>query len=645
MTGPAGCGTFGLLLPHFDEMITTINRARCRVAGFSLLVVALPAFGDVQTAAESEGTAKIDEITVIDRRVANTRPAGTYASAATALRYDPGTELQSRGLPEGQADVTVRGGLFENTGFKVGAVTIIDPQTGHYAAALPLDPAILSAPEINTGIDNSLGGFNSNVATVTYALPRLTSGGSLLVGAGSDDLNYQAARWATLVERGNDVTLGLHLSAARSAGDGSVDNGDHEFERFNIQLQRANADSQSDLVLAYQDKFFGWPGAYTGFASLPETDHTKTLLLLGNHRRDTNTGWWEASGYYRELEDDYDFDRNTQEAGAPGSFDHETRVYGVGLQGLMKRGAWDWYYATQVTADDLVRSTDLVEGSFSSRNYLSASVVPEISLFDGIERQVTLRAGVSVDVSSEDENAVLPVLGITVRREISGGSQFVSLDYAGTSQVPGYTALKSPPAGLFGGNADLGRERADELSLTVGREGSDGYLTFTAFYRKDDDLVDWTFSSGAPFARQANAVDIDVLGAQLLFSRSWQSFDLVAGYTYLDKDEDYKVDTVDASYYALNFARDRATLALRVRFSEQLELLLDNEYRRQEANPLRSSSDNAFISSAALTWSAGDGRGPGLALAVDNISDDDFQQFPGTPAVGRQVSLSVRYDW
>jgi hypothetical protein len=437
----------------------------------------------------------------------------------------------------------------------------------------------------------------------------------------------------------------VHLSAARSAGDGSIDNGDHEFERFNLQLQRADTDSQSDLVVAYQDKFYGWPGAYTGFATLPETDRTKTLLLLASHRADTANGWWEASGFYRELKDDYDFDRTTQESGVPGSFDHKTRVYGAGMQGLLNRGAWDWHYAAQLTADDLLRSTDLVDGTFTSRNYLSASVVPEITLVDGVERQVTVRAGLSADISSRDENVVLPVLGITVRRDSGDSSQFVSLDYAGTSQVPGYTVLNSRPSGLFGGNPNLGRERADELSLTVGQEGSNWYATITAFYRHDDDLVDWTYASGAPFARQANAVDLDVFGAQMLYSRSWQAVDIVAGYSYLDKDEDYKIDTVDASFYALNFGRHRATLALRLRFSDRLELLLDNEYREQQANPLRASSDNAFISSAALTWHAQDGRGPGVALAVDNIGDDDFEQFPGTPAVGRQVSLRVRYDW
>ena len=611
----------------------------------TLAVACLCGVSFAQSEVEQDNSAPLEEITVVDRRVANSRPAGTYASVATLLRFDPTTELQSRGLPEGQADVTVRGGLFENTGFKLGAVTVTDPQTGHYAAELPIDPTLLSAPIIYTGIDNSLSGFNSNVATVAYSLPRIRKGGSVLLGAGSDDLNYQSARFALLAAAADNSDLGLQLTASRSEGDGSVDNGDHQFERFNAQLQRASDTSQSDLVLAYQDKFYGWPGAYTGFATLPETDRTKTTLILANHRKATASGWWEASGFYRKLDDDYDFDRRTQESGEPGSFDHETRVYGAGLQGLSTRGSWDWHYAAQLTSDELVRSTDLTEGKFTSRDYLALSVVPAIELASAGNRSVTLRAGASLDVSNRDDNEILPVLGLTIATDSSGSSRYLSLDYAGTSQVPGYTVLNSPPSGLFGGNPDLGRERADQLSLSLGTESPDWHATATAFYRKDDDLVDWTYESGAPFSRQANSVDIDVFGVQLLYGRSWEAVDLVAAYSYLDKDEDYGSATVDASFYALNFARHRATLALTIRFSDRLQLRLDNEYRQQQANPLRASSDTAFITSAALAWLPPNGRGLGFALSADNLGDDDYEQFPGTPAVGRQISLSARYDW
>ncbi|MGI9271990.1 MAG: TonB-dependent receptor plug domain-containing protein [Woeseiaceae bacterium] len=588
---------------------------------------------------------ELSEITVLERRVANSSPAGSYASVTTLLRFDPAIELQSRGLPEGQADVTVRGGLFENTGFKVGAVTVIDPQTGHYAAELPIDPALLSMPEIQTGIDNSLGGFNSNIATIAYSIPRVNSGGSALLGAGNDDLNFQSLRVARTSSGNAGTELGLQFSASLSEGDGTIDDGDHDFERYNLQLQRAARDSQSDLIIAYQDKFYAWPGAYTGFATLAETDHTKTTLILANHRQEKNSGYWEAGAFYRELDDDYDFDRTTQESGAPGSFDHETRVYGAGIQGLHRGDNWNWHYAAQLTSDKLVASTDLTEGDFTSRNYASLSIVPSINLSRSTDRSVVLRAGASVDISNRDSNEILPVLGVTVQSDENGARQFLSLQYASTSQVPGYTVLNSRPTGLFGGNPDLGREQADELSLSFGQESDEWHANLTAFYRNDDDLVDWTYDSGSAFARQANDVDIEVFGIAVVLGRRWQTLELIAGYTFLDKDADYGSATVDASFYALNFARHRATLAVNYQLNSRLKLRLDSEYREQEENPLRASSDSAFVVSASLAWEPHNGRGLGVALAADNIGDDDYEQFPGTPAVGRQLSLSLRYDW
>jgi hypothetical protein len=146
--------------------------------------------------AQDDGDDEVSEIVVTADRVANLQPAGTYSSVVTMLRFDPLTEVQSRGLPEGQADITVRGGLFENIGFKTGAVTIMDPQTGHYVAELPIDPQFLTAPTVLTGVDNSLAGFNSNIATVEYALRSITDGGSVSLGAGNDSLQYQALRFS-----------------------------------------------------------------------------------------------------------------------------------------------------------------------------------------------------------------------------------------------------------------------------------------------------------------------------------------------------------------------------------------------------------------------------------------------------------------
>jgi hypothetical protein len=493
------------------------------------------------------------------------------------------------------------------------------------------------------GIDNAIAGFNSNIATVEYSFRQLDDEGEVLLGAGSDNLLFASARLANSTAASSGAEYAYGVSASHSEGDGTIENGDHEFSRFNVHLQRNDEQQQTDILLSYQDKFYGWPGAYTGFATLPETDHTKTTLVLGNHRLSTESGFVEFGGFYRRLEDDYDFDRTTDESGGPGSFDHETRVYGAAVRGTHNGGGLDWHYAAQLTADELVFSTDLTEGDFTSRDYVSLSLVPTWTRADAANRELLLRFGATVDWSNRDGSEVSPVLGATLRFLGGDAIPYLTAEYAETSQVPGYTALKSPPSGLFGGNADLGREKARQLSVAVGRDGEGWDGKVTVFYREDDDLVDWTFSTGAPFARQANAVDIDVLGIELFARGRWENVDLIGSYTYLDKDADYGDTVIDASFYALNFATHRATVALRYQILDRLELRWDNEYRRQRDNPLRGSSDEAFLSSLSLAWDIQGGFS--LALTADNLADDDYQQFPGTPAVGRHVSLSASYQW
>ncbi len=608
-------------------------------------VVAVLTLGSIPALAEQPADDEIAEITVKARRVAIERPAGTYASVATTLRFDPLTELQSRGLAEGQSDVTVRGGLFENTGFQLGAVTVMDPQTGHYVAELPVDPAVMTTPAILKGINNAVRGFNSAIATVSYGYAAIDDGGSITLGAGSDALNFQSLRFSQAWRSASGADFGGTLSMARSEGDGTLSFGDHAFERYNLHLQRRAGTDQSDLIVSYQDKFYGWPGAYTGFATLAETDETQTTLIQANHRRETRSGWLEFGGFYRRLIDDYDFDRTTEESGEPGSFEHETRVLAVGFQGLLSMGKVNWRYGGQLTSDELVRSTDLTNGRFDDRDYARLTVVPSIDLDLRNGRELRMEAGATFDYSNRDDNALSPLIGITLSRQTTSGSIDYGLEYTVATQLPGYTVLNSRPAGLFGGNPALGREEARQFVLSATARMSDWQGRIAVFQREDDDLVDWTFESGAPFARQANAVDLDVIGAEAFLSKQWEQLELAAGYTYIDKDANYGSATVDASFYALNFARHRATLALTWRPVERLELRLDNEYRDQEENPLRAGSESSYRGSFALKWRVPSTRDFEIAAVVDNISDADLQPFPGTPAVGRQYSVSASYNW
>lgn len=616
------------------------------IRAFFLQVLLMAPIAQANDPAEIPDEAEeLSPISVVGQRVANLQPASTYSTLVTALRYDPQANIQTRGMPEGQADVTVRGGLFENTGFRMGAVTVFDPQTGHYSAEAPFDPAMLSSPEILTDFDNGLNAFNASVATVHYGFNTISKGGHFSGGVGTDSLRYASARLSGVKDLEEGHSLGATISAAASRGDGTVENGDHEFKRFAVHLQSEGERGETNFLLGYHDKFAGWPGMYTGFSSLPETDRTKLGLALLNHRWSNDDGWWEVGGAYRWLDDDYDFDRRTDEAGTPGSFEHETRSFSLGVAGQQQVSGLEWIFSGQFSADRLVRSTDLTYGDFNSRSYLTISVAPGKRWYLETGSTLALHAGLRADVSNRDESALSPLFSLSLEKNVGTSLSRYSLEFTRTSQLPGYTALNSRPGGLFGGNASLGREYANTLTAAYTLERDNWYTKASVFYRQDDDLVDWTYRQSAPFSRQANAVDMDVTGVEWLASWQTQQLQIVGGYTWLDKDADYGSALVDASFYALNYARHRITLAFVYTPIPQLEFRLDNEYRRQQENLLRSGDENAYLASVSGSWKLRSNPGIRINLVMDNLTDSDFQEFPGTPPMGRQLSVGIGVDW
>jgi vitamin B12 transporter len=147
-------------------------------------------------------------------------------------------------------------------------------------------------------------------------------------------------------------------------------------------------------------------------------------------------------------------------------------------------------------------------------------------------------------------------------------------------------------------------------------------------------------------ARSANAVDIATTGAELVARRSWAVCDLVLGYTALAKNPDYHGAAVDASFYALNYARQRLTAAIVLRLGGGVELRMDNAARVQAANLLRTTGGNrAVISSLSLAYRPPAWRRTTFTVQADNLWNSDYQEVPAVPAARRQLSAGVTCGW
>ena len=141
---------------------------------------------------QSQGNTNIlPALYVMEQETANQRPANTYESPISNLDFDPRVDMQTRNMAEAQGDLSVRGGTFENTGIQIGSATLLDPQTGHYSTEIPVAPEMLGEPRLLTGANNALHGFNSSTGTVSYSWSEITKGGSLTLGGGDHNLNFQ----------------------------------------------------------------------------------------------------------------------------------------------------------------------------------------------------------------------------------------------------------------------------------------------------------------------------------------------------------------------------------------------------------------------------------------------------------------------
>ena len=594
---------------------------------------------------QSQGnTTILPALYVMEQETANQRPANTYESPISNLDFDPRVDMQTRNMAEAQGDLSVRGGTFENTGIQIGSATLLDPQTGHYSTEIPVAPEMLGEPRLLTGANNALHGFNSSTGTVSYSWSEITKGGSLTLGGGDHNLNFQRLHnaWTGNYDDANDWSWGAEIETSRSESDGTIPFGDHAFDRSSARIQLLGKESQTDIFGGYQSKFFGWPEMYAAPYGSNETEYIKTRLFMINHLQNYGErSNWEATAFHRRNSDHYIFNRLSPN----NNFIHETKVSSFAVKGAHEVDSKiSLNYNLQVLKDE-IRSTKL-ENTFTNRNYYKLSILPEYAHNLNENDYLTFKGGLSFDDTNRDKSKISPIAEISWdSKDEQGNLNRSYLSYSQSTKVLGYGAIGGPTSGLFASDPSLLREVSKNLELGYTLNRSHWTLDGAFFYRWDRNLVDWTYESNNTSARSANNVNIDTFGFEIIGSRRWNDFESIASYSYLNKNEDYKNIGVDGSFYALNFPEHRVTFSFIWTCNDLLEIRMDNEWRDQKDNPIREGPSNSLMSHIGLSYYPAQYQDMELFIAFEKPWDENFQDIPGTPGKGDQFSFGATYSW
>lgn len=241
-------------------------------------------------------------------------------TVADILQYLPGIDVRTRGANGAQADISMRGGTFDQVLVLLNGVSMSDFHTGHYALNLPITPAMIERIEVLQGTSAHLhGAFSGAINIVTKSLtPALSQGKDttthdviLRLDAGMNGLVHPQVAASVACKDAQ-----FNIAADYSRAEGYLAPGPTEKEAVacrNSDFQLANIYFQTrwrglDVQVGAQWKDAGLGMGY-GFGSQDQFDATRTAFASVRYGHRWGAWRLETQASYRANYDRYEWHR------------------------------------------------------------------------------------------------------------------------------------------------------------------------------------------------------------------------------------------------------------------------------------------------------------------------------------------------
>jgi outer membrane cobalamin receptor len=209
------------------------------------------------------------------------------------LRTDSSVDIQQRGAAGVQADISIRGGSFEQTLVLVNGFRINDAETSHFNLDLPVPLEALTGIDVLHGAGSTLYGSDAlaGVADFITAKPDANTV-TLRSGLGSFGENQQGIVGEAVGRKFSEAVAG-----SRDFSTGFIPDRDYRTEDGSTETWIASSWGETDILLAGSDRPFGAAGFYGDY---PSWERTKGWFASLDQHFDSKT---EAAVAYRRHSD------------------------------------------------------------------------------------------------------------------------------------------------------------------------------------------------------------------------------------------------------------------------------------------------------------------------------------------------------
>lgn len=485
-------------------------------------------------------------------------------TVADILNYLPGLDVRTRGANGSQADVSMRGGTFDQVLVMINGVNLTDAHTGHYSLNLPISTELIERVEILQGTSVNLFGLNAfsgaiNIITKKQAATAPSLDLSLRITGGMNELLNPAL---SLRSKKDDWQHAFSCEYSRANGYSApspsekektaCDNSDYQI----LNLYYLSSYRGLDLQLGAQYKNAG-AGMFYGFGSQDQFDATRTAFGSLRYQHQWGRLSADLQAAYRANYDRYEWHRGQ-------------RLYGNFHLSQITSASAKLHVATRVGKTSVgieLRNENLHSTNLGDTINPDGQVPnqPDFDLKD--LRLLNLRMGVNrlnINYFAEQAffyNGLAASIGVSGNwnnqygSNVSGGAN-IGYEYAPDSKVyfaanrslrlPSFTDLYYN-AGNQLGNRDLKPEVAWTLSLGTKyhadlHKAGKLHLAADAYYRFGRNIIDWVYTPAdtkRPFhAQNWNEVDASGVEGSLHYElNEWlRAIKLSYAYTWLNLD-------------------------------------------------------------------------------------------------------------
>jgi iron complex outermembrane receptor protein len=482
------------------------------------------------------------------------------------LRYVQGVDIRQRGANGVQADISVRGGTFDQVLILLNGVNITDPQTGHHNLNLPIDLSVIERIEILQGPGSRVLGPNAFSGAINIITGNADKN-AVHVNLSAGDYGYISQAADATVKSGG---LTSFASFSHSRSEGYKENTDFDMTNAFLQLRYdSKLFGALNLQSGYQDKGFGAYGFYS--AAYPdEYEQTRTFFASLSSEKKIGNFTLLPKIYWRQHHDRFELFRAFENA--PIWYTqhnyHQTDVVGATLTGSYL-SAWGKtstgidFRSEHIYSNALGEfMTTTVQAPFAENGINFTKEKSRENLNGFIEHAIFLdkfSASVGVLGNYSNDFGFNTYFGGDMGYAFSSSLKaFASVNQS--LRLPTFTDLYTSNSALQG-SPDLKPETA--LTYELGLKYTTRFVNagLSGYYRQGRNVIDWIKTPDEIKFKSVNHAQVDALGGEAFAEYAPMQFlqrvKLSYSYLWLDKATDEYV-----SKYALDYLRQKVALTL-----------------------------------------------------------------------------------